>query len=129
MIQRQHRKDPGAAAETVDAEALAFQFCRVVNRRVDGESSRQSIDKAGDEDQVGSLGDRSEVRRRHRSPMQQRLSGTQRRHADRAIANLHQGEIETVLAEVALILRDVQRPFSFARRARRDETLVRGTAA
>ena len=121
MIERKHGENPGAAAQAVNAQTLALQFHRGFDLRVSGKRAGQSIDKAGDKDEIGSLGDGAEVGRRDRAPMEQRLSGAERRHADGTVTHLHQSDVEPVLAEVTLILGNVQRPFPFTRGARGDE--------
>ena len=80
-----------------------------------GEGSRQPIDEAGDENQIRALGNRTEIRRRNRTPMKQRLAGTERCHADRAVAHLHESDVESVPTEVALIPSNIQRCFTLAR--------------
>ena len=117
IIQRQHGEDPRAAAQTVDADVFTLQVRRSLDFGIDDEGAGQLVDKAGEKNQVGSLGDGADVGGRHRAPVDLGFTGAHRGDADRAVAHLHEGKIQPMFAEKSLILGDINHALPFADRA------------
>jgi hypothetical protein len=93
--------------------------------RARDEIAGELVDEAGDEYQVGSFGDRAEVGRRDRAPVELSFTRAQGGHADGAVAHLNETEIETVLPEEALVLSDVNDGFPLAQRSHRHDDFHR----